>query len=178
MSKANLYFEILHFRDCDELRPSERLIRSKMQPVGCLLLFLLLLIGFYWWLDDRQLRELWLWGVGLIPIWLIVVYVNRRLRHQATMPLIIAPGPYILHGETILSGEIVFAAVKLGVQKNYDNPDTYNVMLIRENGEPLTLPQPYFGDLHFEEAVLLADVVAKLLLIPFERELQPKHLMG
>jgi len=35
------------------------------------------------------------------------------------------------------------------------------------------LPQPYFGDLEFHQAVLLANDVAKLLQIPFERSLMP-----
>ncbi len=63
--------------------------------------------------------------------------------------------------------------MQLAAKENYDNPDTYNVLLVPATGEPVTLPQPYFGDLGFDQAVLLANDVAKVLQIPFKRTLMP-----
>ncbi len=177
MPEANPYFEILHLGDRVELRPSTSLIGIKTQSAGCIFLILIPPLVLYWCYGERHLTELWIISGSVIPIWLIIVFVNRRLRRQATVPLTITPGPYILHGETLLSARIVYDSVQLAAKENYDNPDTYNVLLVPAEGEPVTLPQPYFGDLDFNPAVLLANDVAKLLQIPFERTLMPKDEM-
>lgn len=175
MPAANPYFEILHLGDRVELRPSASLIGIKTQSAGCLLAFIISLLGFYWWLGDLQLNRLWIWITILLPIWLIMVFVNRRLRRQAMVPLIIAPDSYILYGEKVLSTRVVYDSVQLAINEysNSENSKMYNVLLMPAEGEQVTLPLPYFGDLHFHTAELLANDMAKLLQIPFERTLMP-----
>ena len=173
MPAATPYFEIQHLGDQVELRPSTTLIRIKAASPGCLLLFIALLVGFHWWAGELHFKSLSIWSAVLIPIWLLVVYFNRRFRQQATVPLTIATDSTILHGEKLLSSGNKFNSVQLAVKENFDDPDSYNVLLVPAAGEPVTLPLPYFGDLSFHAAELLANEVAVLLRIPFERTLMP-----
>lgn len=173
MPDTNPYFQIQHQGERIELRPSASQIQNKVQPAGCLWLFLIPVLFFNWWNGEETLTSVWIFGACILPIWLIAIYGNRRFRRQATVPLIIAPGPYILHGDKLLSSGIKFNSVQLAVKENYDDPDSYNVQLVPASGEPVTLPLPYFGDLSFYAAELLANEVAVLLRIPFERTLMP-----
>jgi len=174
MPAANPNFEILHLGDRVELHPAERLIRSKTTSAGCFFLLLVPPIFIFYWVGDHPFSGVLIW-IGLVTLFcLLIWFVNRRLRRQATVPLVLGPGPRVMHGETILSARIEFSSVQLAAKENYDNPDTFNVLLVPATGEPVTLPQPYFGDLEFHQAVLLANDVAKLLQIPFERTLLPK----
>jgi hypothetical protein len=175
MPETNHYFEILHLGERVELRPSASLIGIKNNPPGCFILFLVPALALYWWYGERRLADVWI-GIGsVVAIWLIMVSGNRRLRRQATVPLIITPDWYILHGEKLLSAGIVYDSVQLAIHEysNSNNSKMYNVLLVPAEGEPVPLPQPYFGDLQFHTAELLAIDVAKLLQIPFQRTLMP-----
>jgi hypothetical protein len=174
MPEANPYFEIQQLGDRVELRPSPKLISLKAPPAGWLFLCLGPVI-FYYLFGGSTITH-WLLAIGgVILLWLLTVYENRRLRQQATIPLTIAPGPYILHGQTLLSALIEYNSVQLEIYEysNCDYPKMYNVILVPAEGKPVTLPLPYFGDLYFNTAVSLANDVARILQIPYEPTLMP-----
>ena len=176
MPAANPYFEILHLGERVELRPSERLVSSKVGPAGCVLLLPLPMLALSWLLGDNlaQMKTPALVSFGIcVPLWLLFLWANRRRRRLADIPLVIGPGPSVRHGAKVLNENAVLQAVQLQEVKPADEADGFDVLLLVSTGEKIVLPDPFFGYLDLDEAISLANELANQLQIPFERQILP-----
>jgi hypothetical protein len=176
MPEPSPYFQTLQLGDRVELRPSPQLVRSKIPSAGCFFLLGVLPVLIFYWFGDQPFREVLIWIACMTLFCFLLWLANLRRRRKADIPLILGPGPRVMHGETILSARSEFSAVQVEAQRNVDDPDSYYVLLLPVSGEPVSLPPPYFGDLDFDEAVLLANEVAKLLNVSLKRELKTEAI--
>jgi hypothetical protein len=102
--------------------------------------------------------------VGLLALAALSIrFVNARLRRQNDIPLVIGNDRSISYGtEKLFAGGEV-RGVRIVQQQNYDEADSFGVLVVRRQGAPIAMPYPYFDHLSPTEGAALAVELAKAL---------------